>query len=86
MAQTVKNLPAMQEAWVPSLHWEDSLGKGLAPLQCSCLKNSMVRGAWSTTVHGVSESDITELLTQTCTIVLVSGVQCNGWIFIYTVK
>ena len=30
MAQTVKNLPAMQEIWVPSLGWEDSLVKGMA--------------------------------------------------------
>ena len=28
MAQTVKNLPAMQEAWVQSLDQEDSLEKG----------------------------------------------------------
>ena len=25
MAQLVKNLPAMQETWVPSLGWEDPL-------------------------------------------------------------
>ena len=30
MAQMVKNLPAVQEAWVPSLCWEDSLEKGKA--------------------------------------------------------
>ena len=29
MAQTVKNLPAMQETWVPTLGWEDSLEKGM---------------------------------------------------------
>ena len=28
MAQLVKNLPAMQEAWVRSLGWEDPLEKG----------------------------------------------------------
>ena len=27
MAQTVKNLPAMQETWVESLGWEDPLGE-----------------------------------------------------------
>ena len=27
LAITVKNLPAMQETWVPSLGWEDPLGK-----------------------------------------------------------
>ena len=26
----VKNLPAMQETWVESLGWEDSLGEGMA--------------------------------------------------------
>ena len=30
MVQTVKNLPAMQETWVPSLRWEDPLEKGMA--------------------------------------------------------
>ena len=29
LAQTVKNLPAMQEAWVWSLGWEDPLEKGM---------------------------------------------------------
>ena len=32
MAQTVKNLPAMQETWVPSLDGEDPLEKGMASL------------------------------------------------------
>jgi len=26
----IKNLPAMQQTWVPSLGWEDSLEKGMA--------------------------------------------------------
>ena len=30
VAQLVKNLPAMQEAWVRSLGWEDPLEKGKA--------------------------------------------------------
>ena len=30
VAQTVKNLPAMQETWIPSLGWEDPLEKGMA--------------------------------------------------------
>ena len=30
VAQLVKNLPAMQETWVRSLHWEDPLEKGKA--------------------------------------------------------
>ena len=30
MALTVKNLPAMQETWVPSLGWADPLEKRMA--------------------------------------------------------
>ena len=30
MAQLVKNLPAMQETWVPSPDWEDPLKEGMA--------------------------------------------------------
>ena len=30
MAQMVKNLPVMQETWVQTLGWEDSLEKGMA--------------------------------------------------------
>ena len=28
VALTIKNLPAMQETWIQSLHWEDRLEKG----------------------------------------------------------
>ena len=30
VAQTVKNLPAMQETWIQSLGWEDPLEEGIA--------------------------------------------------------
>ena len=47
LAQTVKNLPAMQETWVWSLGWEDPLEKETATqLLYSCLENSKDRGAW----------------------------------------
>ena len=59
MAQTVKNL---QEKEVQSLGWEDPLEKGMAT-HSSILAwriNSMDRGAWWATVHGVAELDRTE--------------------------
>ena len=31
IAKLVKNLPAIQETWLQSLGWEDSLEKGMAP-------------------------------------------------------
>ena len=44
-AQTVKNLPAIQEIQLRSLGWEDSPREGNGnPLQYSCLENSMDRG------------------------------------------
>ena len=59
VAQTVKNLPAMQETWVRSLDQERPLEKGMAthyPLQYSCLKNFMDSRAWWATVCGVTKS------------------------------
>ena len=57
----VKNPPAMQEIQVQSLGREDFPGDGNGnPLQYSCLENSMDRGTWRATVHGVAESDMTE--------------------------
>jgi len=52
----VKNPPEMQETQVPSLDQEDPLEKGMAIRQYSCLENSMDRGSWWTTVHGVAKS------------------------------
>ena len=57
VAQTVKNLPAMQGTQVQSLGWEDPLGEGNGyPLQYSCLENPMDRRSWRATVHGVTKS------------------------------
>ena len=57
MAQTVKNLPAMQETWVRSLGWEDLLEEEMAT-HSSILawRIPTDRGAWWDTVHGVTKS------------------------------
>ena len=60
VAQRVKNLCAMQENQVGSQGWEDPLQKETATLSIFAWKNSMNRGAWWATVHGVTELDKTE--------------------------
>ena len=64
MAQMVKNSPTMWETWVQSLGWEDPLEEGRAT-HSSILawRIPMDRGAWQATVHGVTESDMTEQLS-----------------------
>ena len=56
VAQMVKNLPAMQGTRILSMDWEDPLEKGMATHSYSCLENSMDKGAWWATVHGVAKS------------------------------
>ena len=61
MAQMVKNLPAMQETWVQSLGWKDTLEKGMAT------HSSIIawRIPWTEAiVHGVAKSwmDLLSLL------------------------
>ena len=54
VAQTVKNLPAIWEAWVRSLGWEDPLEEGMATHSSILAQRiPMDRGAWWATVHGV---------------------------------
>ena len=47
-----------------TLGWERSLGEGNGyRLQHSCLENSVDRGAWRATVHGVAKSQTRQLLS-----------------------
>ena len=63
VAQTVKNLPAMQETQVPPLGWEDPLEEEMT-IQYSYLQNPMDRGAWQAAVHRIAkELDTTEQVT-----------------------
>ena len=57
MAQTIKNLPAVQETWVQCLGWEDPLEDGMATHSSVLARRiSIDRGAWLATIHGVSKS------------------------------
>ena len=62
VAQVVKHLPASAEdardvSSIPWLERSPGVGNGYR-LQYSCLENSMGRGAWRSTVHGVEKSQI----------------------------
>ena len=46
VAQTVKDLPAMQETWLQSLSQGDPWRRKCNPVQYSFMENSMDRGAW----------------------------------------
>ena len=57
VAHLVKNPPATQETWVPSLGWEDPLEEGMATHSCiPAWRILMDRGAWWATVHGITKS------------------------------
>ena len=65
MVILVKNPPAnagdiRYVGSVPGLGRSPGGGHGNPP-RCSCLENPMNRGAWRATVHGVAESDMTEV-------------------------
>ena len=64
MAQTVKNLPAMQETRVQSLDQEEPLEKEIA-INSNILawENPTGPGAWWPAVHEFAESDTTARLT-----------------------
>ena len=55
VAQSVKNLPAVQKTWVRFLGWEDPLEKETAThSRILAWKIPVDRGAWQATVHGVA--------------------------------
>ena len=57
VAQTVNNLPAIQETWVQSLGQEDSLEEGIVTYACIfAWRIPMERGAWWATVYVVAKS------------------------------
>ena len=73
VAQTVKNLPAVQETRVQSLGREDPLEKRIAAHSRVLAWKIPWRGAWWATVYGVTESYMTERLT--LTMMFVTGFQ-----------
>ena len=65
----VKNPPTMQRTLVPEVSSIPGSGRSPRegngnPLQYSCLRNPMVRGAWQATVHGVAKHTHTHMHTQ----------------------
>jgi len=92
MVLVIKNLSASagdirDKGLIPGL--ERSPGGGCGnPLQCSCLENSMDRGACKATVHGVAkELDMTDMTDMyTCMHVEnLKGTACvHSWTVIYT--
>ena len=65
MAQTVKNLPAVRETWVPSLGREDSPGGGHSDqVQYSGLENPTDTGAWRATIHTAWSHKVSDTIEQ----------------------
>ena len=59
MAQMVKNPPAMQETWVLSLIWGDTLEEGVAThSRILAWRIPKDRGAWRAIVHGAVKGHI----------------------------
>ena len=75
------NPPAMQETLeiqVRFLDWEDPWSRKWNPLQYSCLRNPMDRGARQATVHGITKSQtrLKWLSMQAHSVTLMSILSC----------
>ena len=71
VAQLVKNLPAVQETWTLISGLGRSPGEGNGnPLQYFCLEKPMDRGDWQAKIHGVADSDTTEQLAVSLSLLL----------------
>ena len=79
----VKNLPAMQETWLRSLGGEDLLEKEMA----TCSRILAWRIPWReelsrATVHGVTESDMTEETEHIHDYMSIESVRSSSHIFL----
>ena len=80
VAQLVKNLPAMQETWVRSLGWEDSLEKGKAthssilawriPPTVQSMGSQKVGHDWVTFTHSLLKAVVVSLSEVSCCLAL----------------
>ena len=83
VAQTVKNLPAVQGdlGLIPGSGRSPGEGNG-NPLQYSCLGNPMDRGALEATVHGVAKSwiGLSDILSY---LIGEKSLKMNGYMYMY---
>ena len=71
------------DTWVQSLGQEDPLEEGKATHSRSCLENPHDSGAWWTTVHGITESNTTEVTEHACIITYIPKWQ-NAFEYVVT--